>query len=81
MPEGLLEQLRQRVDQVVRLCCTDGEVISAKIEFISEEDRDFICQILATNREDKPAYAKCGIGADFLIRLEDVERLEIEDPS
>jgi hypothetical protein len=79
MAQRLLEELRQRIDQVVKLRCTDGEIISARIEFISEEDRDVICQILSTNRKDKPAYAKGGIGTDYLIRLEDIERLETED--
>ena len=37
MAQRLLEELRQRIDQVVRLRCTDGEIISARIEFISEE--------------------------------------------
>ena len=81
MAQDLVEELCQSVDQVVRLHCADGEVISAKIEFVSEEDQDVICQVLSTNQPGKPAYEKGGIPADYLIRLEDIEQIEMEDNS
>ena len=78
MSQSIFHELKQRRDQVVTLHCTDGEVILARIEFISDEEEDCIFQMLATNRLEKPAYAKAGIGGNYLIRLEDIKSLETD---
>ena len=70
-----LEELRRSVDKVVTLFCTDGEVISAKIILVCEEDEEVVYEMLATNREKKQAYAKAGIGAVYVARFCDVERI------
>jgi hypothetical protein len=78
MTESDVAVLRQNIDKVVRLYCTDGEVISAKIDLVAEDDGEIVYQMLATNQESKPAYVKAGKGAVYLLRFDDVERVENE---
>ncbi len=70
--------LRRSIDKVVRLHCTDGEVISAKIDLVDENDGEIVYQMLATNQETKPAYSKAGIDAAYLLRFDEVEWVEQE---
>jgi hypothetical protein len=81
MNENDVSELSRSIDKVVRFYCTDGEIITARIDLVSTEDMEVVYQMLATNREDKPAYAKTGIGAAYLLRFGDVERFEVEDGS
>lgn len=46
--------LKSKIDkEPVQICFTDGEEVTAKVLFVSEEEEDFIYDVLSTNRHDK----------------------------
>ncbi len=57
------ELLLRSIDKTVRIECTDGEVILAKIDTVSIEDGEIVFELLSTTDEKKyekydkqPAY-------------------------
>ncbi len=70
--------LRRSIDKRVIICFTDGEIITAIVDSVDENDGEVVYQMLSTNQVDKPAYAEHGLGAPYLLRFGDVEHVETD---
>lgn len=77
MDNSDLRLLKSHMDGVVRIFCRDGEVLLAKILFLSESERDLTYDLISTNHESQ--YEKLDSQPAYLIRFDDIER--VEDPS
>lgn len=78
MTEEDLQLLKASIDKLVRIVCTDGEVLVGKVHAVSEEDEDVIYDLVSTTKEsnyekrdDQPAYL---IGFRHIERVERVEK-------
>ncbi|HEY3453038.1 MAG TPA: hypothetical protein VGK64_00440 [Bryobacteraceae bacterium] len=58
MHPDLLSQLRACEGKVVRLTSTEGEILSARVLYVSEEDEDVTIDILSTNQPER--YVQMG---------------------
>lgn len=63
MTEIDLQLLKASIDKVVRITCSDGEILLAKVHFVSDEDQDVIYDLVSTTKEshyeerdEQPAY-------------------------
>jgi hypothetical protein len=63
MDAEVLQALKFQVDKIAKITCFDGEVIVAKILFVSEPEEDVIYDLVSTSREsqyekhdEQPAY-------------------------
>jgi hypothetical protein len=63
MDDRSLKALTENVDRLVRITVVDGEVLTAKVLSVSEEDQDVVYDLLGTDRPEKyekhdvqPAY-------------------------
>ena len=81
MTEHDLQLLKMNVDKVVRISCTNGEVMLAKVHFVSEEDEDVIYDLVATTRESQ--YEKHDEQPAYLVKFADIEHVELvtEEPA
>jgi hypothetical protein len=70
-----LETLKANVDRLVKINSFDGEVIVAKVHFVSEEDEDVIYDLVSTSRESQ--YEKLDQQPAYRIRFQDIESVEI----
>jgi acetylglutamate kinase len=64
----LIERLRQNEGKVVKINCSDGELLEAKIIHIDDEHRDAIYDLVAT----KPEKYKQGIKSAYVIHWDDM---------
>jgi hypothetical protein len=69
-----LQLLKASIDRVVKITCSDGEILLAKVHAVSDEDGDVIYDLVSTTmefhyekRDEQPAY---------LIAFRDIERVE-----
>jgi len=67
--------LKANVDKLVKINSFDGEVIVAKVHFVSEEDEDVIYDLVSTSRESQ--YEKLDQQPAYRIRFQDIESVEI----
>ena len=74
MTEADLDLLKNSVSKIVRIFCYNGETILAKVHIVSEEDRDLICDLIATTTESQ--YEKYDEQPAYLIGFEHIERVE-----
>jgi hypothetical protein len=58
MTPKFLEELRAKEGKVVQLTSTEGEVLSARVLHISEEEEDILIDILSTNQPER--YERMG---------------------
>jgi hypothetical protein len=58
MAQNLLEELRAKEGRVVQLTSTEGEVLSARVLHVSEEEEDVLIDILSTNQPER--YERMG---------------------
>ena len=78
MTQEQLEQLRAvatnpKVDaKAVKIKCTDGDVLEGFVEFLDEEYRDVIFDLLSSNNQEK--YKK---GTTYAILWDDIEDVKI----
>jgi hypothetical protein len=74
MDENDLRLLKSSVDKVVRIRCSDGELLVAKILFVWDEYEDVSYDVISTNRASK--YEKYPPGAAHSISFQDIESVE-----
>ena len=74
MTENDLQLLKASIDKIVKIICSDGETLLARVHAVSDEDEDVIYDLLSTTmefhyekRDEQPAY---------LIAFRDIERVE-----
>jgi hypothetical protein len=79
MRESDLDTLKSRVDQLAKIHTLDGEVIVAKILFISEYEQDVIYDLVSTSRESQ--YEKLDTQPAYRIRFEEIRAVEPMDSS
>jgi hypothetical protein len=65
-----IDRLRSYTDKVVAMRTSDGEELTVKILLMQDEYQDFICDILASNRQQK--YSKPLNSAAYTIRYDDI---------
>src|SRR6202034_2768435 len=65
-----LSTLKSHVDRVAKIHTLDGEVIVAKILFVSESEEDVIYDLVSTNRESQ--YEKLDQQPAYRIRFEEI---------
>ena len=75
MTEADLLVLKGSVDKTVRIICSDGEILTATIHAVSDEDQDVICDLISTTKESN--YEKRDEQPAYLIHFHDIERVEI----
>jgi hypothetical protein len=69
-----LQLLRAKVDSTLRIFFVDGEIVTAKVVFVSDEDRDVIYDIVASNRPDK--YSDSETKSAYLANFDDIVSVE-----
>jgi small nuclear ribonucleoprotein (snRNP)-like protein len=69
-----LQMLKASIDKVVKITCTDGEILIAKVQAVSDEDKDVIYDLVSTTRESH--YEKRDEQPAYLIGFRDIERVE-----
>jgi hypothetical protein len=69
-----LSVLKDHIDRVVTIDCMDGEVLTAKVLVVSEEDEDIIFDLVSTNRQDK--YEKLDRQPAYLLRFQHITHVE-----
>jgi len=74
MTEADLAVLKDSVDKVVRITCTNGEIMLAKIHFVSDQDQDVIYDLVSTTKESQ--YEKHDVQPAYLISFRDIDRVE-----
>jgi hypothetical protein len=74
MTEADLAILKDSVDKVVRITCSNGEIMLARIQFVSDEDQDVIYDLVSTTKESQ--YEKHEVQPAYLIRFRDIDRVE-----
>jgi hypothetical protein len=72
-----LSTLKSHVDRVAKIHTLDGEVIVAKILFVSESEEDVIYDLVSTNRESQ--YEKLDQQPAYRIRFEEISAVEAID--
>jgi hypothetical protein len=72
--DGDLQFLKASVGKTVRIFCSDGEVLLARIHAVSDEDGDIIYDLISTTKESH--YEKRDLQPAYLISFRDIERAE-----
>jgi hypothetical protein len=72
--ESEIQFLKERVGKVVRLNCTDGEVIMAKIVYVDTEDLELVYEMLSTTDQSK--YEKYDEQPAYLIHFPEISSVE-----
>ncbi|HXE90963.1 MAG TPA: hypothetical protein VNK82_08385 [Terriglobales bacterium] len=67
--------LQCSINNVVRLHCTDGEVIVGKIDTVDVEDGEVVYEMLSTTDESK--YEKFDRQPAYLIRFQEIVSVEV----
>jgi hypothetical protein len=65
-----IERLRQNEGKVVKIRCSDGELLEAKIIHVDDEHGDAIYDLVSSTTPEK--YRK-GVTVAYLIHLADIE--------
>jgi hypothetical protein len=66
--------LQQSIDKVVRLRCTDGEIIVAKIDAVDPIDEEIVYEMLSTTDQSK--YEKFDRQPAYLLHFNEISTLE-----
>lgn len=66
--------LQQNIGKAVRLTCSDGEVIVAKLVLVDPLDEEIVFEMLSTTDESK--YEKFDQQPAYLLRFSDLSRVE-----
>jgi small nuclear ribonucleoprotein (snRNP)-like protein len=74
MNQNDLQLLKASVDKLVRIHCRDGEVLVARVHFVSDEYKDLIYDVVSTNQ--KARYEKHGQQAAYTVGFQDIESVE-----
>jgi hypothetical protein len=69
-----IDDLKPWQDKVVVLCLRDGEVTTAKVDFVDSEYEDIIVTVLASNRHyERPAERAFAIAAADISSISDAK--------
>jgi hypothetical protein len=79
MDAETLQTLKIQVDKIAKIICFDGEVIVAKILFVSETEEDVIYDLVSTNRESQ--YEKHDKQPAYQVCFRDIKSVEPSDES
>lgn len=74
MTESDIEMLKANDLRVVRLYLDDGEVVTAKVLFVSETEQDVIVQLISSTKIAR--YEKSDIQPAFQYLFKDIVRVE-----
>ncbi|MGB6835933.1 MAG: hypothetical protein WCA94_11435 [Candidatus Acidiferrum sp.] len=74
MNENDLQLLKASVDKLVKIRCCDGEVLVARVHFVSDEYEDLIYDVVSTNQTAR--YEKHGQQAAYTVGFQDIESVE-----
>jgi hypothetical protein len=74
-PEAIV-LLQQSIGKVVRLTCSDGEVIVAKLDLVDPMDEEIVYEMLSTTNESK--YEKFDKQPAYLLRFSDISTVNAE---
>ena len=69
-----LQVLKANITKIVKIVCSNGEVMVAKIHVVSDEDEDVIYDLISTTKESQ--YEKHDEQPAYLIPFKDIERVE-----
>ncbi len=69
MKKEWIERLRQNEGKVVKINCSDGELLEAKIIHVDDEHRDAIYDLVASTTPDK---YKQGTASAYVIHWDDI---------
>ena len=72
-----LSTLKSHVNRVAKIHTLDGEVLMAKILFVSESEEDVIYDLISTNRESQ--YEKLDQQPAYRIRFEEITAVDAVD--
>jgi acetylglutamate kinase len=71
--QELIERLRQNEKKVVKINCSDGELLEAKVIHVDDEHRDVIYDLVATTTPEK---YKQGSASAYIIHWDDIIDLQ-----
>lgn len=77
MTENDLQILRDYDQRVVRLHLNDGEIVTAKVLFVSETEQDVIVDLLSSTKLDR--YPKDDVQPAFQYAFKDIVSVEPAD--
>ena len=75
MTKSDLQLLKSSIDRIVRITCSDGEILVAKVHAVSDEDEDVIYDLVSTTKESH--YEKRDEQPAYSIGFRDIERVEL----
>jgi hypothetical protein len=74
MTENDIEILKQNDHRVVRLHMHDGEIVNARVLFVSETERDVIVDLISSTSIER--YEKSDIQPAFQYAFDDIKWVE-----
>jgi len=74
MNQNDIELLKENDNRVVRIKTYDGEILLAKVRFVSESNQDLVYDLVSTTKESQ--YEKHDEQPAYLIKFEDIEAVE-----
>ena len=69
MTQELIERLRQNEGKVIKIKCSDGELLQAKIIHVDDEHHDVIYDLVASTTPEK---YKQGTASSYVIHWDDI---------
>jgi hypothetical protein len=78
MTDKDLRTLRENDNRIVQIRTNDGEVMLAKVRFVSESEQDLVYDLVSTSKEGQ--YEKYDEQPAYLIKFEDIESVEPAEP-
>jgi hypothetical protein len=75
MTEKDIQILKDNYSKIVAIKTYDGEVMLAKVRFVSELERDLVYDLISTSRESQ--YEKHDEQPAYLIKFDDIESVRM----
>jgi hypothetical protein len=75
MTPDAITLLQQSIDKVVRLKCTDGEIIVAKLDAVDPIDEEIVYEMLSTSDESK--YEKFDRQPAYLLHFNEISTVDV----
>jgi hypothetical protein len=73
MKAAQITRLRDSEGKVVKITCSDGELLEARIVHVDDDNRDVIYDLVSST---KPEKYKQGAAASYVIRWDDIVDFE-----
>jgi hypothetical protein len=74
-----IQTLKENDNRIVRIKTCDGEVMLAKVRFVSDSNQDLVYDLVSTTKESQ--YEKHDEQPAYLIKFEDIESVERVAPA